>query len=122
MQGMKNCPNCGQLVCLSVIQKRLERNIEDALAWHCADCRLKPVLSIRYMHPVLGLLYCYPWQGELNDDWYPVDDNGDLVKPGERVCGHKDCVNSNHIEPFRRIVDEVEDVLEGWKKAPLPKE
>jgi hypothetical protein len=33
----------------------------------------------------------------LDQELNPVDDDGVLVHPGERVCGHKDCVNPAHI-------------------------
>jgi len=117
------CPQCGIEVCLNVVEKRKYRDANDPLLNHCKDCRATPAKSITYSHPILGLIQCYPWAGELSDDWYPVDDVGDLVKPGERICGHKDCMNRNHIEPFKRIVDDVEKMVEEWKEnAPLPKE
>jgi hypothetical protein len=33
----------------------------------------------------------------LNDDWHPIDDNGELYRPGKRLCGLKDCVRQAHI-------------------------
>ena len=32
-----------------------------------------------------------------NDDLEPIDDAGELVLPGVRICGHKDCVNPKHV-------------------------
>lgn len=35
------------------------------------------------------------------DDVTPVDDDGNPVLPGFRVCGHLDCVNSEHVREFQ---------------------
>lgn len=41
---------------------------------------------------------CIPWQGNFGYDMVtPVTDTGQIVKPGVRLCGHADCVNSGHI-------------------------
>lgn len=58
----------------------------------CADCRRKPAKSIGY-----GLSKsCLPWSGE-----FDLEDNptvaGVLYLKGQRVCGHKDCVEISHI-------------------------
>ena len=83
--GMALCPQCGQLICKRIIAKRKTRNMERLD--HCSSCLMKPTKVIVYHHRVLGKIECYPWQGEVNDDFYPVDESGVLVKPGERVCG-----------------------------------
>jgi len=32
-------------------------------------------------------------------DWVtPIDEDGAEVMPGKRTCGHKDCVNPDHVE------------------------
>jgi len=39
-----------------------------------------------------------PWHGGFaGDDVTPLDDDGRLVLPGVRGCGHNDCVNPSHI-------------------------
>jgi hypothetical protein len=58
----------------------------------CASCRVKPATMIQY-----GKLRCSPHQGALDADLNPVDDEGVLVLPGLRICGHRDCVNIAHI-------------------------
>ena len=58
----------------------------------CVSCRVKPATTIQY-----GKLRCQPHQGVLDLELNPVDDEGVLVFPGERVCGHSDCVNPAHI-------------------------
>jgi hypothetical protein len=42
---------------------------------------------------------CLAWRGELDDNLNPIDKRGRLHLPGHRTCGHKDCVNPNHIIP-----------------------
>jgi len=58
----------------------------------CKSCRVKPAKVIQY-----GVLRCEPHRGRVNDDLEPIDDAGELVLPGVRVCGHKDCVNPKHV-------------------------
>lgn len=41
---------------------------------------------------------CWPYSGELDDDWNPVDFRGEPFMPGVRKCGRKDCVNGSHVE------------------------
>lgn len=58
----------------------------------CRDCRVKPAKSIGY-----GLVRsCLPWSGEFDVDDNPLL-NGKLFLVGERVCGHRDCVEVSHI-------------------------
>lgn len=40
---------------------------------------------------------CRPWHGEFDDDDNPMQ-SGKLFRPGNRICGHRDCVELNHIE------------------------
>jgi hypothetical protein len=58
----------------------------------CVSCRVKPASTIQY-----GKLRCVPFQGALDPNLNPIDDDGVLVYPGERICGHSDCVNVAHI-------------------------
>jgi hypothetical protein len=37
------------------------------------------------------------WTGELNDNWEPITEDGELYRPGERLCGLKDCVKQAHV-------------------------
>ena len=100
-EGMAVCDRCGQPVCWRVIAKRKSRKTENP-DW-CSSCLAKPVNRIAYKHPVLGEIWCIPHEGDLNDDLYPVTDLGELYKPGERICGHKDCVNSQHIVANKKV-------------------
>ena len=40
---------------------------------------------------------CHTWLGDYDDDENPITPAGDLVAPGERVCGHRDCVAPSHL-------------------------
>jgi|DEB0MinimDraft_6_1074348.scaffolds.fasta_scaffold01123_19 hypothetical protein len=41
---------------------------------------------------------CIPWHGMFaRDAVTPVDDDGMPVLPGARICGRKDCVNTDHL-------------------------
>jgi hypothetical protein len=92
------CIRCGQEVTAEQVYKRKLRNTENP-EW-CRDCReTKTEIPRRYKwtHPVLGQIFCLLWDGDLNDDWWPIDENGELVSPGERLCGKKDCVKKEHV-------------------------
>jgi hypothetical protein len=89
------CITCGQTVAENIWAKRKARGRAD---WdHCVDCTAKPLSKMTVHHPALGQIQCYPHKGEVNDLWQPLDDSGQLYRPGVRLCGFKDCVNSNHI-------------------------
>jgi hypothetical protein len=108
------CTQCGQGIPATTIEKRKSRKDEN---WQlCADCVRVETRCIQYIHPVLGKIFCYPHKGELDELWRPLDDLGGLFRPGERVCGHADCVNVRHIrknnvlpKPLNREVKTVVD-------------
>ena len=58
----------------------------------CVSCRVKPATTIQY-----GKLRCTPHVGAVDQNLNPIDDAGRPVFVGERVCGHRDCVNVAHI-------------------------
>ena len=60
----------------------------------CKSCRTRKVQTVQ---GVIGK--CFPWHGHFLDDMVtPVDDNGQIVLPGRRLCYMLDCVNPAHIE------------------------
>jgi hypothetical protein len=66
-----------------------KRKRKDSL---CVDCRRRPAKTINY-----GLeKSCKPWGGLFDAEDNPVE-WGHLVLPGVRVCGHRDCVEVDHI-------------------------
>lgn len=58
----------------------------------CVSCRAKPASVIQY-----GGEKCIPWGGEFADDDVTPMLNNEPYLPGERSCGHKDCVATNHV-------------------------
>jgi len=112
-----SCIWCGQWISKHTYTKRVERKLGDANI--CKDCRdVRRVASIKsrkdkkWEHPTLGIIYCQIWDGDLNDDWLPIDDEGALFRPGLRNCGLKDCVNSTHIiQPKVLQVNDLELLL-----------
>ena len=101
------CIWCGNWITKHTYAKRKERKLHDLNV--CKDCRdirkaepPRKDKTRRTQHPELGVLWCYLWDGELNDDWLPIDDKGKLYMPGVRICGFKDCVSSQHVIPAVR--------------------
>jgi hypothetical protein len=84
-----NCERCGIEMSREAIEKRIRRGKSTEL---CVDCNMKPAKEIKYNGQP-----CRPWRGEVDDDWNPIDDKGNLYRPGPRSCGNKDCVNAKHI-------------------------
>lgn len=41
---------------------------------------------------------CHAWLRDFNEDDHPITPDGELVAPGRRLCGHRDCVQDEHIE------------------------
>lgn len=111
------CVWCGNWISKNVYYKRKERKLADADV--CKDCRdirkaesIKSRKDKKWEHPTLGVIYCQIWDGDLNEDWLPIDDEGALFKPGLRICGLKDCVNGNHvISPAVPTVSDIELIL-----------
>ena len=83
-----NCSRCGIHIDITVIEKRQARGNNNT---NCSDCNAKPLKKTPDN--------CIPWTGEVDDDWNPIDQYGRPHRPGVRTCGHKDCVNRNHIIP-----------------------
>lgn len=104
------CDRCGQIIPKSTWEKSKSRNKPD---WdHCQDCKATPKQKLVVNHPILGKIECIPYTGELDELWRPINAVGDLYKPGERLCGHKDCINSNHIiTPPKRVVSDLDLIL-----------
>lgn len=111
------CTRCGAWIIRDIVSKRRQRN--DQYADECKDCRDVRKYTETYFlrtvirkHPTLGKIECLAWNGELDDDWNPIDENGDLYRPGERICGAKDCVSIHHvITPKPLTVTDTELIL-----------
>lgn len=96
------CVWCAQQIPRNLYDKRFAR--KDSTPDVCKDC--KDVASYedkvvrkqkKWVHPVLGLLDCSIYEGDLDDDWNPIDEDGQLYRPGQRICGFRDCVQLQHI-------------------------
>ena len=109
-EGDMFCERCGQIIPKSTWEKAKFRNKPD---WdHCQDCKATPKQKLVVNHPILGKIECIPYTGELDELWRPINAVGDLYKPGERLCGHKDCINSNHIiTPPKPVVSDLDMIL-----------
>lgn len=89
------CDQCGQRVTYNVWSPSKRRGKDN---WGlCRDCKNIQQDSVAYTHPVLGLIKCFPYKGQVDDLWRPLKPDGELFKPGVRMCGHSDCVNSHHV-------------------------
>jgi len=109
-----SCVWCGQWITKNSCMKRVGRQLPDPnVCKDCRDVRKAASLSLRIdkrtVHPTLGVLWCVIWKQELNEDWHPIDDEGELFMPGQRICGYKDCVAVTHVVPA--------DVLIGVKNG-----
>ena len=109
-EGDMFCERCGQIIPKSTWEKAKSRNKPD---WdHCQDCKATPKQKLVVNHPIFGKIECIPYTGELDELWRPINAVGDLYKPGERLCGHKDCINSNHIiTPPKPVVSDLDMIL-----------
>jgi hypothetical protein len=80
------CNRCG--MSWDVTKKR---NKEKVI---CASCRSRRATTVQK-----NKLKCLPWHGRFLDDLVtPVDDFGEPMLPGARICGYSDCCNPSHIE------------------------
>jgi hypothetical protein len=103
------CPRCGIETTAEQVYKRKIRKVENPeYCRDCRDTRTEIRRDYKWNHPVLGKISCWLWQGELNDDWHPIDEQGNQVRPGERLCGLKDCVRKTHvIETDAKVSDKI---------------
>ena len=102
-----SCVWCGQWISKDTYMKRVERKRDYVdVCRDCLDIRKGDLLAkkgnVKRTHPVLGVIDCRPYKGELNEDWMPIDDDGKLFMPGHRICGAKDCVSSKHVIPPKK--------------------
>ena len=84
-----SCNRCGMDISDGAVERRKARGTYDG---RCSDCRPHRSNEVKYDGEP-----CRPWRGEVDEDLNPIDKNLKLYLPGVRTCGHKDCVNKNHI-------------------------
>lgn len=78
------CERCGSVWFVPLDKRRRKDGL-------CSSCRARPAKSINYGFGKS----CKPWGGDFDEADHPVLD-GHLVLPGDRICGHKDCVEITH--------------------------
>jgi len=119
------CWKCGVEIPFKVFWKRVNRQQPDPD--ECKDCKdttAEHKTRYKWNHPTLGLIDCYPYKYDLDDDWNPITKDGRLFMPGDRICGLKDCVRVSHVKPRVMLVaDPVETLLaiveaQGYKETP----
>jgi hypothetical protein len=60
----------------------------------CQSCRTRRAITVTD-----GEFKCLPWHGRFAPDLTtPLDDLGEPVLPGTRICRNLDCVNPEHIQ------------------------
>ena len=98
-----NCIRCGIEISESAITARKARGNFDG---RCQDCRPHVSREVKYDGEP-----CRPWVGEVDEELRPIDKSLRLYLPGTRTCGHKDCVNKDHIiPPFNPLELERNDI------------
>lgn len=93
---MPTCRKCGILDESSGMEKRQAKG----LSIICASCRARPARIIRTAYGV-----CRPHHGNYDEDENPLDDAGNLYRPGKRLCGYRDCIEITHIDNADNIAD-----------------
>jgi hypothetical protein len=82
------CSRCGHIV----------PSLKPHASTLCPDCRLEPNPRRHILYVVNGeTMHCRSWPGDYDENDNPILPDGRLYLPGERACGHKDCVNTTHI-------------------------
>jgi hypothetical protein len=82
--GSQECVRCGWVFELEPLRNKFEL---------CESCRARKVQRIGE---------CLPWHGRFAADMTtPIDEGGQMVLPGVRICGSADCVQPKHIERAR---------------------
>jgi hypothetical protein len=92
-----NCTRCGIEISEGAIERRKARGTFDG---RCQDCRGHVSREVKYDGEP-----CRPWTGEVDEDFNPIDGRLKLFRPGMRTCGHKDCINKDHIIPPDYILE-----------------
>jgi hypothetical protein len=107
------CTKCGIATDKEQVYKRtIRKAVNPTWCRDCRDDRTEIRRDYKWNHPVLGRISCWLWIHELNDDWWPIDENGELFRPGKRICGLKDCVRLTHIiEPETLTVSDTDLIL-----------
>lgn len=86
MDEFVTCVRCGMT--FEVNRKRKK------LRMFCESCRVTKATTIQN-----GDSKCLPWHGGFGYDMLtPIDEDGEPVLPGTRICGNIDCVQPLHVK------------------------
>lgn len=86
---MAECERCGCHMKDDTANQRLQRGRD---LWGCQQCQAGQQFKVKTAYGV-----CTPHQGEFDELDRPLTKNGDLFRPGTRLCGYSDCVDLDHI-------------------------
>lgn len=64
---------------------------------YCSSCNAKPASTV-----LTAYGKCRPHKGQFDANDNPINEYGDLYRPGKRLCGYRDCIEKTHIEVERR--------------------
>ena len=79
----------------------------------CSSCTAKPTKMVMTAYGK-----CRPHQGRFDDNDNPLKPNGQLYRPGRRLCGHRDCIAKTHIETIDPLEIERLENRSGKKLTP----
>ncbi len=86
MDEFVDCYRCGATFLVN--RKRIKARM------FCESCRVSKANTVQN-----GEHKCLPWHGHFAEDMTtPIDEYGNPVLPGYRICGKLDCVNSGHVK------------------------
>lgn len=108
LQEFFACSHCGaNALSREAIQKRQSRGSARRI---CLDCSAAKKATLAY-----GDLICKPWGGDFDLDTLTPLKDGRPFMPGQRICGHKDCIESSHIlgqpnDELKRLIAEQHDI------------
>ena len=86
MDEFVTCIRCGFTFEVNRKRKKLRMS--------CESCRVTRATTIQN-----GNLRCLPWHGGFDYDLVtPIDEDGQRVLPGIRICGKNDCVQPAHVK------------------------
>jgi len=103
------CSRCGA----DSDHERMAKRRERGLPLLCPSCCAKPTKVVRTAYGK-----CRPWGGPFDERDNPLDETGRLYKPGERLCGMKDCVEPSHILSFESAWQQLVARIHSEQPAP----
>jgi hypothetical protein len=85
------CVRCG----IAEDTRRMEQRRKRKMILLCASCDARPEKTIQTQFGK-----CMPWHGLFDLEDNPLKDDGTPYLKGERLCGKRDCVSTDHLVTF----------------------